>query len=742
MYDWNEAVRSLNVGLPDDIARLKAAGYYQEAIARIDRLLAEDWTKTQNGPASNGIAPPEGYVPPENPTPHGVDALREALTVQKEIMRRLPGEYCWTEAEAIARMQERVKDFTAEEFKKLDWEGRMDWRFVEGEKRYQARFAETLLATHADLAARKLTPDAPNNKNEERHRLHEKMEREGSASADITLRTSIRMSDEAFAAALEKARAEGRDAVHVRAWLALPAACPSQSHITLDRFTETPGHIAAEDAPQRTVCWEADLTENRTFGAEYSYRETAVYADPLSFTPDAEQPDLYTGEEAPHIVFTPYLRALAAQLTEGIASPAEKAKRIYDYVTLNVRYHFQPSYFVHESIAENCARSRRGDCGIMALTFITLCRIAGIPARWESGFAVAPGDAGCHDWARFYVAPKGWMYADCSYGASMARRGDEVLRRHYFGSLDTGRMVANSAFEAPFDPPMLGFRSDPYDNQSGEMEADGVGGLKQVLSGVKTRGILGEIQLGAILEEILAPEQYDTNVATIPGSTQRVEYAIRMPGADGGSVWLPIDSKFPGDTYAHLQDAYASGDAQAVEDARHALELVLRSEARDIREKYVEPPYTTAFRILFQTFEGLYAEVVNAGLLEVLQRDYQVNVAGPSTMAALLNSLQMGFKTLAIQKRSGEVWQLLGAVKTEFDKFGQGLAKMQQRLRQTDEELDQLIGVRSRAISRKLRSVQSLDEASASALLEIDDMNELPKALSETSETSGKVGEY
>ena len=278
----------------------------------------------------------------------------------------------------------------------------------------------------------------------------------------------------------------------------------------------------------------------------------------------------------------------------------------------------------------------------------------------------------------------------------------------------------------------------------GEMQslAADVGGLKQVLSGVKTRGILGEIQLGAILEEILAPEQYDTNVATIPGSTQRVEYAIRMPGVDGGSVWLPIDSKFPGDTYAHLQDAYASGDAQAVEDARHALELVLRSEARDIREKYVEPPYTTAFGILFLPFEGLYAEVVNAGLLEVLQRDYQVNVAGPSTMAALLNSLQMGFKTLAIQKRSGEVWQLLGAVKTEFDKFGQGLAKMQQRLRQTDEELDQLIGVRSRAISRKLRSVQSLDEASASALLEIDDMNELPKALSETSEISGKVGEY
>ena len=256
----------------------------------------------------------------------------------------------------------------------------------------------------------------------------------------------------------------------------------------------------------------------------------------------------------------------------------------------------------------------------------------------------------------------------------------------------------------------------------GEMQslAADVGGLKQVLSGVKTRGILGEIQLGAILEEILAPEQYDTNVATIPGSTQRVEYAIKMPGVDGSTVWLPIDSKFPGDTYAHLQDAQASGDAAAVENARHALELVLRGEAKDIREKYVEPPYTTAFGILFLPFEGLYAEVVNAGLLEVLQRDYQVNVAGPSTMAALLNSLQMGFKTLAIQKRSGEVWQLLGAVKTEFDKFGQGLSKMQQRLRQTDEELDNLIGVRTRAISRKLRGVQSLDEASAATLLELD----------------------
>lgn len=257
----------------------------------------------------------------------------------------------------------------------------------------------------------------------------------------------------------------------------------------------------------------------------------------------------------------------------------------------------------------------------------------------------------------------------------------------------------------------------------GEMQnlAADVGGLKQVLSGVKTRGILGEIQLGSILEEILAPEQYATNIATVPGSTQRVEYAVRMPGQDGSTVWLPIDAKFPGDTYAHLQDAYASGDVSEIEAARRALTTVVCNEAKDIRTKYVAPPDTTNFGIMFLPFEGLYAEVVNLGLVERLQRDYQVNIAGPSTMAALLNSLQMGFRTLAIQKRSNEVWQVLAAVKTEFDKFSDGLAKMQQRLRQTDDELDKLIGVRTRAINRKLRDVQKLESPSDVAdILELD----------------------
>ena len=253
----------------------------------------------------------------------------------------------------------------------------------------------------------------------------------------------------------------------------------------------------------------------------------------------------------------------------------------------------------------------------------------------------------------------------------------------------------------------------------GEMQnlASDVGGLKRVLSGVKTRGILGELQLGAILEEILSPEQYDTDVATIPESRERVEFAVKLPGSDGGYVYLPIDSKFPGDTYMHLQEAQAAGDAAALAEARRALTAVLKKSAKDIRDKYVEPPYTTNFGILFLPFEGLYAEVVNQGLIEVLQREYQINVAGPSTMAALLSSLQMGFRTLAIQKRSNEVWQVLGAVKTEFGKFEDVMTRMQGHLKQTSSDLETLMGTRTRAINRKLRDVQELDVQSTQVLL-------------------------
>lgn len=243
----------------------------------------------------------------------------------------------------------------------------------------------------------------------------------------------------------------------------------------------------------------------------------------------------------------------------------------------------------------------------------------------------------------------------------------------------------------------------------GEMQnlANGVGDLKKVLTNVKTRGTLGEYQLSAILSEILSPEQYEENVATKKGSRNVVEFAVKLPSDDDKFIYLPIDSKFPGDTYSALRDAIDEGDKVKIDLAAKALIATIKSEAKDIHDKYIDPPYTTEFAIMFLPFEGLYSEVVNRGLVEILQRDYKVNIAGPSTMAALLNSLQMGFKTLAVQKRSAEVWEILGAVKQEFDKFGDVLATTQQRLDQANKELDKLVGVRTRQIQRKLKDVQT-----------------------------------
>ena len=243
----------------------------------------------------------------------------------------------------------------------------------------------------------------------------------------------------------------------------------------------------------------------------------------------------------------------------------------------------------------------------------------------------------------------------------------------------------------------------------GEMQtlASGVGDLSKVLSNVKTRGILGEIQLGAILGEMMAPEQYEVNAKVKQATNERVEFAIKLP-ADDGTVLLPIDSKFPADAYTNLMDAYEQGNADAVKAAQAALKGRIKEFAADIAKKYINPPYTTEFAVMFLPTEGLYAEVLRLNLMEPIQREYRVSIAGPSTMAALLNSLQMGFKSVAIQKRSGEVWKVLGAVKTEFASFEKTLAKTRDRLRLADEELGRLIGARTHKINRSLERVTAL----------------------------------
>ena len=247
----------------------------------------------------------------------------------------------------------------------------------------------------------------------------------------------------------------------------------------------------------------------------------------------------------------------------------------------------------------------------------------------------------------------------------------------------------------------------------GEMQtlAQDVGGLKRVLSNVKIRGTIGEVQLSMLLEQILAPDQYDTNVKTKPGSDKLVEFAVKLPGRAEGdeSVYLPIDAKFPKDVYEQLLDAYESGDLQRVETTSRILEQTIRGMAKDIRDKYLAPPHTTDFGIMFLPFESIYGEVTRrAALLEQLQQEYHVIVTGPTTLAAILNSLQMGFRTLAIQKRSSEVWRILGGVKAEFEKFGGLLEKAQKNLQTANNQLEEVMGKRTRAIQRQLRSVEAL----------------------------------
>jgi DNA recombination protein RmuC len=256
----------------------------------------------------------------------------------------------------------------------------------------------------------------------------------------------------------------------------------------------------------------------------------------------------------------------------------------------------------------------------------------------------------------------------------------------------------------------------------GEMQnlASGVGDLKKVLSNVKTRGVLGEIQLGNILEQIMAPEQYEANVKTKKGSNDHVEFAIKLPGKDdlGQEVFLPIDAKFPQEDYVRLQTAYDSADLAGIDSASKALSASIKKFAKDIRDKYIDPPHTTDFGIMFLPLEGLFAEVVRQPeLVAILQREYKIIVTGPTTLAAMLNSLQMGFKTLAIQKRSSEVWQILGAVKTEFTKFGGVLEKARKKISEADDELEKLVTTRTNVMLTKLRKVEELPSAESQQLL-------------------------
>ena len=432
----NETIQFQNIGLPDDIRMRKLHGDFQGALRLIDLRL-----KDEKLPQS----------------------MRYCLQLHREMILRQPVEFPYSRDEAIAIIREKIADFTEEEFDSLVDTRRIRWIYVDGQMRIFNRFFSSLVKAYPGFAEQAGvvlpgTESAVGGVPLLDHAISV-MKEHGSMTNRIRIRATMKLKEENFTPGM-----------FIRAHLPIPCACAQQSDIRIEKVYPETAVIDPEDALQRTVCWEEDMLENHEFLVEYSYLHTAVYHDTESMTGQATDSALWTYEQAPHIVFTPYIKALVAELTEGMEDPLEKARAFYDFITLNMNYTFMPSYFLMENIADTCARDLNGDCGVFALLFMTLCRCAGIPARWESGFAAEPNFCGGHDWIRFYVEPYGWLYADTSFGISAKRNGNEERRKFYFGNLDPYRMVANSAFAAPFLTEKQFWRADPYDNQVGEME--------------------------------------------------------------------------------------------------------------------------------------------------------------------------------------------------------------------------------------------------------------------------------
>ena len=433
----NHTLRYQNVGLPEDILRMKHHGDYENAIRLIDIRLQD-----KNLPQS----------------------LRCCLQVQREMMVRMPVEFPYTYDEALAMIHQHIPDFTKEEFDRIIAQRKIRWSYVNGQFRIYERFFVSLVKAYPGFAqrAKQSLPGVESAVGGVPLLDYSmgKMKQSGSMTNRIRIRASVKLKDEQF-----------KPGMFIRVHLPIPSACQQQKDIRIEKFFPESGQIAPEDAHQRTICWEENMEENHEFWVEYSYTHTACYTNLEGMTAVPGVYDFDLQEQAPHIVFTPYIRALVEELTDGITDPLQKARIFYDFITENMSYTYMPSYFLLDSIPDACAQNFNGDCGVFALLFLTLCRCAGIPAQWQSGFAAEPDFCGGHDWVRFYVEPQGWLFADCSYGVAARRNGNEERRKFYFGNLDPYRMVANDAFQADFTVAKAFWRADPYDNQVGEMES-------------------------------------------------------------------------------------------------------------------------------------------------------------------------------------------------------------------------------------------------------------------------------
>lgn len=455
----------LTVGLPEDIEKLKWYGDFERAEKVIDMRLEKD-------------------IP---------QALRRRLELEKWILRRLPLEYVYTEEEALKQLGEALEGATAEELEQLRDEGAAEWIFVRGQVRYKDDFLENLLKTRTQLWPRLRDPSRVKGRIEGNRLLDETvraMKEKGGLAYRMHVRAGIILDK------LEKG--ENKEGALVRVHLPVPVEKGQMRCVKILATSMEPVCVAPADYPQRTVYMEACPEEGQEFWVEYELENHTRYVNleqerrrsgEPGQIPAGQEPEegrkslgqgegyqegsdaaLYLGEQLPHIRFTPYLKDLTREVVGDETCPLKKARKIYDYITTHVMYSFVRQYSTIANLPEYMATSLKGDCGIYALLFITMCRIGGIPAGWQSGLYATPLDIGCHDWARFYIEPYGWLYADCSFGGAAYRAGAMERWNFYFGNLDPFRIVLCTEFQKEFQPAKTFLREDPYDNQVGEAE--------------------------------------------------------------------------------------------------------------------------------------------------------------------------------------------------------------------------------------------------------------------------------
>ncbi|WP_418482788.1 transglutaminase-like domain-containing protein, partial [Frisingicoccus sp.] len=425
------------IPLPEDVLKLKNYGDFAGAQKMIDHFMTKD-------------------IP---------NALRKRLEIEKDVLKVMGGnEYPYTYEEALEIMTSHLRDFKEEELQYLKEISAADWIYVDGTVHFQRRFYENLIKTRPDLAERVMVEDVDDAQaNELKQKLLNDNVHYMKEKGGRTVRTQIRATIKAQKDAEEVGR---KVTVH----LPIPKICQQVSKVDIIAASPEITKIADEDAAQRTVCFETELKADQEFMVEYAYDYHVDYVELDPAKASEEQPDFCTNEQAPHIRFTPYLQELLKEIIGDETNPIIKARKIYDFVTTKVMYSYMREYFTIECIPEYAAINLKGDCGVQALLFITLCRMTGIPARWQSGLYATEFYTGCHDWAQFYVAPYGWVFADLSFGGSAWRMGNTERWNYYFGNLDIFRMPANSEIQMEFTPEKKWLRIDPIDNQRGEIE--------------------------------------------------------------------------------------------------------------------------------------------------------------------------------------------------------------------------------------------------------------------------------